>query len=426
MLAKLGSIDFGKWALNTSSGFVVAAAVMFVIDSLVGGHRIESLLSDINAGKVIIFALGAIVSSSILGLMLDSIYGTLGRWYSKQYWKPLQYEFAFRKGVMKEIGLINKDFEWMYASCKDKLTADIEQKYLRFTEVAGSTGYTMMIFLCPATFMFLRLEYDISYRFSMGVGIFVAVCGLILLLTSAQSLSKYEMKKTSLVMDDIRRLNARFNVDKVIDKCKKDILHPLSYFKGAVCLLGIIVISALMLFGSHFIATWRTSEVNMMSKLALISEVGNGETDVSGVPTINIVVNKELTTPGDLAASMVVILNDKFNRAKDIHLKYSNLANLIDPKPKWKLTVNLFNTTGVAVGTRVYINTYLSFVDSSGNTISSNNIALGEWLFPVIVTIDDNTEYLLAQVHVTIKAASPSVDEEESESNNTTTTESPP
>src|SRR4030042_1699150 len=404
MLAKLGSIDFGKWVLNTSSGFVVAVAAMFFIDSLVGGHRIESAFSDINAGTIVIFLLGAIVSSSILGLMLDSLFNAFGRWYGKKFWRPLQRELEFRHNVMTEIGLIYKDFEWMYAGCNDKLTAEIEQKYLRFTEVAGSTGYTMMIFFSPATFMFLRLEYNISYWFSMGVGIFVAFCGVILLLTSAHTLAKYEMKKTSLVLDDIRKLNARFRVDALAEKYEKIKRTKKEIFRGAGYLSVIIIISALVLLGMHCLSSWRITEVSKMTKLTLISEAVGGTADGNGIPTIEMVVEKGLATPGDWAASMVVMVNDKINEAKNFELKSPALSSLFDPVPEWKLSIRLFNTTGVAVGERIYINTHLSFINSSGNTIASNNITLGDWMFPVIVTAEGK-DYLIAQVHVTIKSA---------------------
>jgi len=90
MLAKwFGSIDFGKWALNTSSGFVVTTAVIFIIDAFVPGHMTEYLFSDLTAGKIIVFGLAAIVSSSILGLMIDCIYHTVGRRYAAMFWGPL-------------------------------------------------------------------------------------------------------------------------------------------------------------------------------------------------------------------------------------------------------------------------------------------------------------------------------------------------
>ena len=127
--------------------------------------------------------------------MIDSIFQTFGRYFAKKFWRPLEYEFIYRTYCMHDIGLIQRDFEWVYANTKNKMSSDVEKDYLRFTEVAGSSAYAMLLLFSPATFLFLRLEYHQSFLLSFLVSIMIVVGGIILLLTSAEALSKYERKK---------------------------------------------------------------------------------------------------------------------------------------------------------------------------------------------------------------------------------------
>jgi hypothetical protein len=412
MLEKLGSIDFGKWALDTSSGFIVATAVMFIIDSLVPGHMTENIFTDISAGKIVVFGLAALVVSSALGLMMDSIFHTAGRGYIRKFWMPLRWEYEFRELSLKDVGLTLRDFDWIYANTKDRLSAEVEKDYLRFTEVAGSAAYTMLLLFGPASFMFLRMEYHQDYWLAMGVAIFVAIGGLILLFTNAESLYKYEKVKTSVVIDDIRKMNTNFNVNKTKEKCGEAGFSLNRISLRLFYLTWIIVLSGLLLLGSHFVVNAKISEEDEMANYILISKI-ESSTDVNkAVPTIDMVVYKDAGTPQDLAAGKVVAVNTanlSTKLIKSIELKKDieggNLVNqLIDiEKPPWKLTVSFINTANLTDGDYIYINAYLSFVDGSGNKIEADKITLGDWLFPVIVTDDSGSDYLLAQIHVSIK-----------------------
>jgi hypothetical protein len=220
MLTKLAGIDFGKWTLTTSSGFVVTAAVIFLIDALTPGRLTESIFINDSAGDIVVYGFAAVVISSVLGLLMDSIFHTFGRWYAKKFWAPLGYAMKFRNFLMLEIGLVELDFEWIFASNKEKLSSEVEKDYLRFTEVAGSVAYTMMLLLGPAVYLLFSLEYHRSWLLSFLFAVFVIICGYILLLTSAASIYKYETRITSYAMDDIRKLCPSLDVKKVASQCE--------------------------------------------------------------------------------------------------------------------------------------------------------------------------------------------------------------
>jgi hypothetical protein len=162
--------------------------------------------------------------------------------------------------------------------------------------------------------------------------------------------------------------------------------------------------------------------------MKITSKTENSTDSSATVPTVNIVVSKGMGTPGNRAASGVVSLSLKDQKGKElpdtelisIELKDTNLVNSVNlpNTPPWKLTVTLFNTTKLKSGDRIYINVFLSFNDSLGDRIPAGKINEGDWFLPIIVT-DGTNDYLLAQVHVTIKTESSKANETDESSNKT-------
>jgi hypothetical protein len=174
-----------------------------------------------------------------------------------------------------------------------------------------------------------------------------------------------------------------------------------------------------------------------MTALQLISQAKNDTDSSNAIPAVEMLVSKGLGTPGDLAASKVVTLSLKSENGKvdknrlTLELKDTNLVNLVNVlnPPPWKLTVSLFNTAKVMSGDRVYINAFLSFnriiydaavaeAPPTVQRIPAGEIYDGDWLFPIIVT-DGTNDYLLAQVHVQIKAETPKPSATDDSSNKT-------
>jgi hypothetical protein len=208
----LGSIDAGKLALDSLPGFIVTTAILFLIDSLTPAHLIEGLFTDSGASTLTVAGLIIVLSSAVLGLMVDSIFHTFGRWFAKHFWKPLKYELAYRECLMKDVGLTLRDFEWVPTTGKG-LGEAVETKLMRFIEVAGSSAYAMLL-LSPVTALFLSREYAQSNAVASWVAFVIAVAAIILLFTSAESLSKYESRQTAAAMDEIRKLSSHLCVPK--------------------------------------------------------------------------------------------------------------------------------------------------------------------------------------------------------------------
>jgi hypothetical protein len=412
MLAKwFNSIDFGKLILNTSSGFVVTIAVIFFIDALVPGHMSEQILSDLNAGEIVVFGLAALLASSIFGLLMDCIYHAFGRWYASWFWAPLDWSKTWRVFLMRNIGLITKDFEWMYADSPAKLKdSEVEKDYMRFTEIAGSTAYTMMLLLAPAVYMFLRVEYPQPIGISLAVALIVLISGYVLLLTNAASLRKYEDRKTSVVLREIRKSSTSFDTKMIKQQCE-DQKCSVSQFKLTKIIrsLGIVLVSGMLIAFSQILVNHQLTEENGVANMNIIGATENITADNKGVPGLDIIVTKEKTTPVDQAKSLSVVIKDFSHTAvtigpKELDLIAASGLNIV--KPLWKLNASLVNTENIMDGDRVYINVLLSFHDASNVDIPSNNLSEGEWLFPIIVK-DSNHSYLLAQVHVKINPAAP-------------------
>jgi hypothetical protein len=414
MLAKLGSIDFGKWTINTSSGFVVTTAVLFIIDALTPGHLTQNLFTDSSAGEIVAYIFAAIVISSVLGLLVDSIFHTFGRWYAKKFWGPLDYALRFRNYLMLEVGLTGLDFEWIFNSNKDKPTESVEKDYLRFTEVAGSTAYTMMLLLGPAIYMLLSWEYQLSLPIALSLAIMVIIGGYILLLTSAASLYKYETRTTAFIMDDIRKLSPKLNIQRIENRCtKKGLSRNKRQLNKLVRSLFILILSGAILSGCCMSQNNDILEANQMtSVMVTIGKPDSGNVSGTDVPTIDILINKGLATPSDQSASKVITIQlpSGIKKLTNITLKSNDPFDFLNgiKQPEWKLSVTLSNLTDLKTGDHVYVNAYLSFDrEVAGNIerIPVGEIDEGDWLFPVIVT-DGLKDYLLAQIHIKIVAAS--------------------
>jgi hypothetical protein len=409
MLTKLASFDFSKFSLTTSSGFIVSAAVFFTIDALTPDHLTESLFIDNSAGGIVAFGLIAVVMSGVLGLIMDSIYHTFGRWYAKKYWGPLAYSWKMRDLILQDIGLKSIDFEWIFASNKEKNTADIEKEILRFTEVAGSLAYTMMLLLGPSIFLLLKYEYQQSWGLSFISALLVIIGGYILLFTSAASLYKYETRTTAYVMDDIRKLYPALNLEGISNTLENDrkLTRQKWQPKKLAVSLWAIGIALVLLFSMNLVEFTEVGKANDMSELIVIGQQ-KGDTQNTNVPTIEIAVSKDVATPVTKTATSILTLKN-LPCANTCALDIKNKENLtksvsLPEEPNWKLVVTLFSPTRIANTEDVYLYLNLSFKDEKGNTLASEKITEGEWVFPIIVNINNNV-CLLAQVRVKITSS---------------------
>ena len=108
--------------------------------------------------------------------------------------------------MMDNLGLSKEEFEWVQSNDPNK-DNEVESKYLRFTEVTGSSAYALSL-LAVAVELFLTFKYHQSIALSLPVAAAVGIIVIILLVTSAASLSKYEMNKTASAMDVIRKMSS--------------------------------------------------------------------------------------------------------------------------------------------------------------------------------------------------------------------------
>jgi hypothetical protein len=210
------SIDLGKLAVDGFSGFIAALALLFVIDALIPTQLMYTLFTVQDAASTVIAAFIIVVGSAILGVIVDSIFHTFGRWFACLFWRPLRYEFEYRKCLMEDTGLTEDDFEWVQILGTDRSDV-IEQKYMRYTEVAGSSAYAFFL-LSPATALFLHREYKQTMCVALVVAGVIALAATILIFTSAASLAKYEKNKTAYAMDNIRELTSHFCTEKKDEK----------------------------------------------------------------------------------------------------------------------------------------------------------------------------------------------------------------
>ena len=401
MVNKLfGTIDFGKLALDTTSGFIVTTALLLLIDAWSPSHLVADILAQRSTGYIVVAGLIVIVFSSVLGLMVDSLYHTFGRRFAQKIWPSLDAELKYRKDLMKEIGLNSKDeFEWVQNNGKKISADDIEGNYMRFTEVSGSSAYAT-VFLSFAVALFLRWEYNEPLLLTGLVSFVIGVVAVILLFTSAASLKKYEMNKTATAMDEIRRLNPYFKTQR--EDRKGQGLFCIGSLWSLFFFLPIVIAACI---GTVY--NPNTTGTDM----AVISAQGNGT-----VVVISINATGNLTHLGNISASQIISLDNTMyshqklslvgeggnntgymvsdNRTVDL----VQLANLPED-PGWHLEAALGKD--IAAG-NVYLNVQLSF-----DNPDSSNLPTGNWILPVIVQDESGKEYLLAYVQVTINATNP-------------------
>jgi hypothetical protein len=333
----------------------------------------------------------------------------------------------------------------MYAHSSGKLTdAEVEKDYLRFTEISGSIAYAMMLLLAPATFMFLRLEYNQSFTLSLTVSILIAVGGFIMLLTNAASLSKYEARKTSVVLQDIRSSNLYVDVGKIEKQYNEKVLarkfpgkkitvtrntasiqnegaqspgtpaspvnqqiSRIRWTRRSWSLSGIIIVAFLVMLFAGIGTNARITEENTMTGMTIIGTTDNLTSNNLGIPTMEIAVTKGTGILADQAKNMLVKIKDVPKISAPMTYEPDLIKGITLPdniKPKWQLIVNLFDAANVSNGDPIYINVLFSFHDASGGVITPDQISEGEWLFPIVVTVGD-TKYVLAQVHVKITSS---------------------
>lgn len=393
MASKLfGSIDFGKLSINALPGFIVFAALLLLVDAFTPMHLTADILAEKSAGHIVVCALIIIIGSSILGLMFDSVFHTIGRRFARCIWPKLADELQYRKDLIRALGLDSEDeFKWVQNNGKKIGTDDIESHYMRNTEVGGSSAYAT-VFLSAAVALFLHWEYNVHIRTAIGVSFLIIVVAMILLFTSSASLEKYELNKTAMAMDEIRRLNPHPQARR--DKERK---WPFSK-KSLWSLLFLAPMVVVWLIGG-FCPNPSTAAKDM----AVISALENDT-----VPIISINTTVNVTSPNiprAITAGKIISLDHTMYHSGNLSLKDAGdnhvvdlvkMTKLPDAAPGWQLTAALGDY--IAAG-NVYLNVQLSF-----NTTDNSKLHDGNWLLPVIVIVKDDSdkEYLLAYVQVII------------------------
>jgi membrane protein DedA with SNARE-associated domain len=409
----LSGINITKLALDSLSGYIVIASLMFIVDSLIPGRITENLLTDSQAGTLTVIGLIIVVSSAILGLLVDSIFHTFGRWFAKSFWKPLKYEFEFRNKLMKDLGLGERDFEWIQTKGTG-LGAEVEDKFLRFTEVAGSSAYAMFL-LSIAMPAFLVKDYGISVTVSLWVAFMIVVGAVVLLYTSAASLSKYEKRKTGAVLDDFRKLTTYLSTSNVEEDLstsegetelgigkkeaeKRKSQNPLS---------SPVILWPLLIGGIMCLVFWSilTGVVNPIEESEMIT-ISKLEDNKVPFIDLSVSISKDTpATPGDKVASKLVTLDNKLKGPLNLKLVSTDVAKSanLPENPKWGVKVGIGNAKGVVADQDIYINALLSLCDESGERLGVVDLYEGDWILPVVVSDDNGSEYLLAYIKVAIK-----------------------
>jgi hypothetical protein len=395
-----GKIDFGKLAVDTGPGFIVSLALLLLVDACTPLHLTADILAARSTGHIVIAALIIIVGSSILGLMFDSLFHTFGRRFARKIWPNLDDELNYRKDLMKDIGLDSKDeFEWIQNKGRKTGTDDIEGNYMRFTEVAGSSAYASIL-LSAAVALFLRWEYNQPFSTSFGVSFLIILVAMILLFTSSASLEKYELNKTAMAMNEIRRLNPHPHAKRK-DKESK---CPFSKKKSSWSLLFLAPMVVVWVIGGFC-----SNPSAAVEDMAVISALEN-----NSIPIISINATGNFTSLSAtkaISASRIINLDNTMYHHQKLSLKGagdSGIAYLVQTAnlpnaPGWQLKATL---SDYIAAFDVCLNVQLSF-----DTADRSELDVVNWLLPVIVTADDDPgdkapgkEYLLAYVRVIIDA----------------------
>lgn len=402
------SIEFGKLALNTGPGLIATVAVLLLVDACSRHHITAEILAGKSAGYIVVAAVIIIAASSIVGLMFCPIFHTFGRSIAQAIWPKLDQELKYRKKLMTAIGLDSEDeFEWVRSNGKKISTDDIESHYLRNTEVTGNSAYATVL-LSIAMSLFLRWEYNTPPHITIIVSMLIMIAALILLFISAASLEKYEMHKTAMAMDEIRRLNPHPQARRgtICDRWP-------SSWKSLVPLFLLPLLSFVawgignLLYNPSFPAEGQD--------IAVISALENNTVPVIDISvTINASENLASSTLSrTINAGKRISLDNTMYCGQNLSLRdesVSGVANLtqlvsLPDSPGWQLKATLGKD--IAAG-NAYLNVQLAF-----DTESNSKLHTGTWLLPVIVTNTDSCkedsnssiEYLLAYVQVIINAA---------------------
>lgn len=207
---------FTKVAFQTLPGMVLVSAILLAFESLTTQSLTDQVFSDTQTGVMasLLFVLG----STVLGLGLDSFFHTIGRYWSRLLDNDLNKEYEYRDQLMLSVGLTPREFEWV-SSGSNNLDQTIRDRFMRFTELAQTTGYALILSGASVA-LFLKREPSFTPEMSMELGIgtisigssfaaffvgfIIILVGTFLTLASVRSLVKYERRKTAAGMDEIR------------------------------------------------------------------------------------------------------------------------------------------------------------------------------------------------------------------------------
>lgn len=389
MLNKVfGSLDFGKLTANSISGFFSGAAILLLVDAFTPGHLAANLLNEKPAGIIVVELVFVVVGSYAFGLLVDNVFHTFGRWFASKFWKPLQIQFDYRNCLMENLGLSKAEFEWVQS--KDSNAAnEVETHYMRYTEVAGSSAYAIML-LAIAIAPFLSFEFHQPIWKALVVTGIVDIVAFVLLVTSAASLAKYEMNKTASAMDEIRSMSSHnISFSSIVQEGGMG-TGPLKLFGNKRWLLSLFL--AVILAPVILINPFSAKYLRPISNTLVISALNSD----NSVPTLELKVTAKKPAPDAVVSSMIVQLAETVHTLKPVGGVSSANIDLIDQtpmpnKPPWHLNASL----GQVIGAN-------NTIQLSAEFSSTQSVYAGNWQFPVMVVDGDNNTYLLAYVKVTI------------------------
>jgi hypothetical protein len=385
MWAKIfGSLDLGKLSLGTVPGFIASAAILLLVDALGSGQLIAGFWTDLSAGKLAVEAVIVFVGSAIFGTVVNNIFHTFGRWYAGKIWRNLHRIFQYRTCLMENLGLSKFEFEWIQSKDENKAN-EVEENYMPYTETAGSAAYA--IILLGIGLSFFVFKQNQSFVEVLIVGVTCGLLSIILLLTSAASLAKYETNKTMSAMDEIRSMSSH-NCLAPRDVSQYPV-RPL----GHLCLLlvpcVIIGVSAVCVYVPGI-----NNHLQSDNNIRVISYL----TSDSIVPVMDInVANSTIT----YNTSYIIALNGKYGDLKIVDSNWGNKemsANLVaydglEPGPNFSLTMTVLEKTSE---NSLAFNLKYELTDPA-------KPVNGNWLFPIYMKETGNeAKYLLEYVRVTV------------------------
>ncbi len=292
----LESLDAAKIGLDTLSGLIVMTSLLFVVDAIAPIRLAKSILSEPQAG--VLGGLLFIVGSATLGILVDTFFQTFGRWFARRIWKPLDDELNHRDALMTGLGLSPQEFEWVKATGTN-LTEEVEKKFMRFIEVAGSSAYALFL-LSPATALFLSREYGLPNSAAVTVAGVIAAAAVILIFTSASSLAKYEERKTSAAFDEIRKLGSVPHAQKV----------KRTYLQWKDWRWWVSVACAVLFGGLTFLTSWYLTYAAPQQPVEMITISKLTKDGDIQTLQLNVKMEKDTpATPNDLASSLLVALS---------------------------------------------------------------------------------------------------------------------